>query len=213
MFIAKFDPTGRTLLWATYLGGDGPDVLVGAVLDSTDNIYLVGTSSSSNFPFTVHPAGGVNSNFALKLSGDGRTLLYSVSLPFTPQAIAVNAADEAIVGGLGGVATTGSLNASGTMRGSVSLLKLNVVGNSNAFVCVLGGPQVNASVKSLAVDEQGSIYVAGTATDGVLTTATSFQPMYSNAGLQVGNVSNGFLLKVNSFGTPANLRHLFWSSV
>ncbi|MGA2216192.1 MAG: SBBP repeat-containing protein, partial [Bryobacteraceae bacterium] len=50
VFIAKFDATGRKLLWATFLGGNSDDTPSAVAVDSSGNIYVAGTSGSSNFP-------------------------------------------------------------------------------------------------------------------------------------------------------------------
>jgi hypothetical protein len=49
-FLFKLSPTGDTLLYATYLGGSGPDTASGVALDSSGNVYLGGWTLSSNFP-------------------------------------------------------------------------------------------------------------------------------------------------------------------
>lgn len=53
-FIAKLDPTGSTLLAATYLGGNEDDIGTAIVLDKSGNIYICGATASSNFPI-VNP--------------------------------------------------------------------------------------------------------------------------------------------------------------
>src|SRR5579862_6017968 len=50
VFIAKFNPSGTTLLWATFLGGNGDDQPTAIAVDSTGAIYVTGTTGSSNFP-------------------------------------------------------------------------------------------------------------------------------------------------------------------
>lgn len=49
-FISKFDPTGATLLYSTYLGGTGGDYGYGIALDPTGNVYVSGYSFSTDFP-------------------------------------------------------------------------------------------------------------------------------------------------------------------
>ncbi len=49
-FISKFDPTGATLLYSTYLGGTGGDYGYGIALDPTGNVYVTGYSFSTDFP-------------------------------------------------------------------------------------------------------------------------------------------------------------------
>src|SRR5258708_2422899 len=53
VFIAKWDPSGTKLLWATYVGGSGDDVLGGMAVDASGNVYLTGWTSSSDFPVTA----------------------------------------------------------------------------------------------------------------------------------------------------------------
>lgn len=49
-FISKLDPTGKTLLFSTYLGGTGGDWCLGVGLDAANNAYVAGSTLSSDFP-------------------------------------------------------------------------------------------------------------------------------------------------------------------
>ncbi len=49
-FLVKLNPAGSARLYGTYLGGSASDVAYGLDLDAQGNIYLTGTTSSSNFP-------------------------------------------------------------------------------------------------------------------------------------------------------------------
>ncbi|MCZ6755631.1 MAG: SBBP repeat-containing protein [Gemmatimonadetes bacterium] len=63
---------GRDILYATYIGGGGDDLIRGIALDLAGNAYLVGMTSSNNFPVTSGAyqtsRGGDSDAFALKLS-------------------------------------------------------------------------------------------------------------------------------------------------
>ena len=55
LFVAKLNPPASSLLYSTYLGGSGNDYLYGGhllALDSSGNIYVVGYTTSSDFPTT-----------------------------------------------------------------------------------------------------------------------------------------------------------------
>jgi hypothetical protein len=55
-FVAKFNPAlsgAASLLYFTYLGGSGADAGYGIALDPSDNVYLTGSTVSSNFPVTA----------------------------------------------------------------------------------------------------------------------------------------------------------------
>ncbi|HWY98481.1 MAG TPA: SBBP repeat-containing protein, partial [Bacteroidia bacterium] len=47
-FVAKFNPTGSSLLWATYYGGPGNDYGQGIKVDTSDNVYITGYTNSTS---------------------------------------------------------------------------------------------------------------------------------------------------------------------
>ena len=55
--VSKVDPTGHTLLYSTYLSGNGTDNSTGVALDPSGNIYVTGTTASTEvttgFPSTI----------------------------------------------------------------------------------------------------------------------------------------------------------------
>jgi uncharacterized repeat protein (TIGR01451 family) len=52
-FLAKLNPDGSQLLYSTYLGGSGGEGAWGLALDGSNNVLLVGQSTSSDFPATT----------------------------------------------------------------------------------------------------------------------------------------------------------------
>jgi hypothetical protein len=52
-FVAKLNPAGSALDYSTYLGGRQNDYGFGIAVDSADNAYLIGWTSSTNFPVTA----------------------------------------------------------------------------------------------------------------------------------------------------------------
>jgi hypothetical protein len=79
----KLNPTGSTLLYATYLGGSGSDTGNGIAVDAVGNAYLTGLTTSPNFPIAnpAQPAlGGPSDAFVTKLDPQGSTLSYSTYL-------------------------------------------------------------------------------------------------------------------------------------
>ena len=53
-FLVELNSSGSTATYGSYLGGNGSDFGVAVALDTSDNVYLTGQTSSSNFP-TVNP--------------------------------------------------------------------------------------------------------------------------------------------------------------
>jgi uncharacterized protein (TIGR03437 family) len=52
-FLAKIDPTGAKVLFATYWGGSSSDVAYALSLDAAGNAYIAGGTSSADFPVTT----------------------------------------------------------------------------------------------------------------------------------------------------------------
>ncbi len=51
-FVAAFDPSGAALLYASYLGGPGPDQAETIAVDSAGAVYVAGWTASADFPST-----------------------------------------------------------------------------------------------------------------------------------------------------------------
>jgi hypothetical protein len=83
-FVAKFDPTGKTLLYLGYIGGAGgfSDVGQSIAVDQAGNAYIAGTtySDQATFPVTAGPDltfnGGFTDAFVAKVDASGAALLY-----------------------------------------------------------------------------------------------------------------------------------------
>jgi len=80
-FVAKLNPTGTTLTYSTYLGGNSVDTSNGIAVDAAGNAFVTGETQSSNFPVTpgaFQPTlGGRNGAFVTKLNAAGTALAYS----------------------------------------------------------------------------------------------------------------------------------------
>lgn len=80
-WVGKLSPDGSTLIWATYLGGDGSDGPNGLELDSDGTVVVFGSSHSTDFPTTpgalqTSPLGDGKA-FVSRLSPDGSSLIWS----------------------------------------------------------------------------------------------------------------------------------------
>ncbi len=70
-FIAKISSNGSSLIYSTYFGGADDDRAMGVAVDGLGNIYVVGTTASSNLPIAnaLQPGfGGSFDGFVVKLS-------------------------------------------------------------------------------------------------------------------------------------------------
>jgi hypothetical protein len=130
-FVAKLNAAGSALGFSTYLGGSLDDAAVGIALDSAGNIYVAGSTDSTNFPqqSALDPAfGTAGSNFVAALNPAGNAFLYSTYFGDT----------NTFVGGMtaaagGSVFLTGSTSSASypTVRPYQASL---AGGSSNAFI-------------------------------------------------------------------------------
>jgi len=86
-FLSKFDLSTNSLLYSTYLSGNGSDEAADVALDSVNNVYIGGRTTSTNFLITPSYAyqinnAGIFDAFVMKLIPRGSTyaLRYSTYL-------------------------------------------------------------------------------------------------------------------------------------
>jgi hypothetical protein len=58
--IVKINPTGTALLYSSYIGGSGSTLVAGIQVDSSENLYVTGTTNSANFPVSSNPYQSTN---------------------------------------------------------------------------------------------------------------------------------------------------------
>lgn len=76
-FVARLDAAGAKLLFSTYLGGQGDDRGNDIAVDEAGNAYVVGTTSSPNFPVAnpLQPYRGATDAFITKLGANAELAL------------------------------------------------------------------------------------------------------------------------------------------
>ena len=53
-FVSELDPVGETLLYSTYLSGNGTESARGVALDPRNKIYVIGSTTSTDLPDATH---------------------------------------------------------------------------------------------------------------------------------------------------------------
>jgi hypothetical protein len=66
-FVSEIDSTGSVNVYSTYLSGNGVDTASNMALDSQGRVYVIGTTTSSNFPTTI---GALQPTFPAGVTGD-----------------------------------------------------------------------------------------------------------------------------------------------
>lgn len=174
VFIAKLNPAGTAVLYATYLGGSGVDEGASISVDKDGNAYVTGTTYSTDFPTTPNafqrgPLGISSHPFAAKIITTGTALVYSTYLGTTGEeargvSVAVDVAGQATVAGLTDSArfptTANALQPLSGGSDDAFVARLTHDGSGLVFSTYLGGEDYDAPI-CLAVDGAGNTYVAG----------------------------------------------------
>jgi len=211
-FVTKLNATGSALIYSTYLGGTrGEGGLIRIAVDSLGNAYVVGHTTSSDFPttpgaFQTTWAGNMTT-FVTKINPTGSALVYSTYLgnsnaTFFKQenlAVAVDSAGNAYVAG----GTTSSSfpttagafqTAFGGGRDDVFVTKLDPSGSALVYSTYIGGSTYEQAW-AIALDGAGNVYVTGeTDSADFPISAGAFQT--APAGF-----SHGFVTKLNATGS------------
>lgn len=193
VLVARLTVDGRALRYSTYLGGSKGETAGGIAVDRAGNAYVTGSTDSRDFPTanalqeaadnsSCLPSELCSDAFVTSLRADGRALRYSTYLSGSAEeqglAIALDAAANAYVAG-----STTSRNfrteqaIQARMGGYIDafLVKLQPTGASAAFSTYLGGSEAERST-GVAVDDRGTIYVAGRTLSPNFPTSGALQP-------------------------------------
>jgi hypothetical protein len=194
-FIVKLNAAGDALVYATYLGGSGSEGITDLEVDASGNAYVVGSTSSQNFP-TINAIQstlkGYGDAFVAKLDPTG-AIVYSTYLGGSGQELGSGI----------GFDTNGRAYVTGT-TGSPDFPTANALqptlGSSPAFRTFDGGSTwaplkagLNATAtSSLAVDPWNpAILYAATWPNGLFKSSDNGDSWtHSGAGLPAGSVSS-----------------------
>jgi hypothetical protein len=179
-FVTVINPTGSAYVYSTFLGGSGTDEAKGIAVDSTQNAYVTGTTTSSDFPLQSplqKTYGGNSDAFVTKLNPAGSALVYSTYLGgsgFDAGAgIAVDGGNNAYVTGQTNSTnfttaspTQSALNGgNNTTNSDAFVSEVNSTGSALVFSTYLGGSgeeDAGGNFGAIAVDSHGAtIYVTG----------------------------------------------------
>jgi hypothetical protein len=203
------------LQFSSYLGGSTGDAGNAIAVDLEGNVYIAGSTYSSNFPTTAGAFdtgfGGVRDAFVSKFDPTGSDLIYSTFLGGSSDegalAVTVDFGGNACVCGF-----TDSSNFPTTVGAydrtpagqDAWLTKLNASGSGLVYSTLLGGTAAESAL-DLAVDQAGNAYLTGfTASGDFPTTPGAYDP---TAGMQ-----DAFLAKFNPSGTGLAFSTFFGGS-
>ena len=210
-FALKLRPDGSGLVYSTYLGGSGDDGARGIAVDSESSAYIVGSTSSLNFPIAAplqaanNGGGPMGSDaFVTKLSADGGSMIYSTYLGGSEDdlgmGIAVDAAGNAYVTGGSRSADFPVAGAFQQESGGASdafLAKINAAGSVLLYSSLLGGESDDYGM-GVALDAESNAYITGLTGSEDFPTVEAAQPDF---GQPDGLGADAFVTKVNAAGS------------
>ena len=215
VFLTKLSPTGSSLSYSTFVGGNGDDRAFGITLDAANNAYMVGWTTSTNFPVTANAFqkqnnGGISDAFVTEVSADGSELIFSTYLGGSGQdvgfGIALDASNNPVATGYtystNFPVTAGAFQTTTTVNGAAWVTKLNVGGSQEIFSTFLGGTNGTSAGNSIKVDTPGNIYVTGyTCASDFPVTAGVVQQTFGGDCTNAGG--DAFVTKLNPEGVKA----------
>jgi len=190
------------LAYSTYLGGNSSDYPQGFAVDASGNAYVVGYTSSADFP--ILNAGqvanaGLNDVFVTKLDSTG-VLIYSTYLGGNGRdfatGVAVDVSGNAYV--LGNTESTdfpiqnAAQSTFGGGRNDAFVTKLDATG-ALAYSTYLGGNSIDIP-QSIVVDTSGNTYVTG------YTWSANFPTLHAVQAIYGGGATDVFITKLGGNG-------------
>jgi hypothetical protein len=212
-FVLELSSTGSTLMYSTFLGGAGSDVADGLALDKSGNAYIVGSTTSPDFPPMNPISGETAGGFVTELNSSGNALVYSTYLGAGTNdfanAVAVDGVGNAYVAGgtksFNFVTTPANVfqpkcGTDGNCNGGLYDAFVSVIkptGGSFVYSTFLGG-ESNDQGLGIAVDSAGDAYVTGSTSSTAFKLGTSPFPLQGTFG---GGLSDAFVTELNPTGT------------
>ncbi|ALA58235.1 PKD domain-containing protein [Nitrospira moscoviensis] len=214
-FVAKVNASGTALIYSTYLGGTGPELLIPkVVVDATGHAYVAGETRSADYPVTsgafqttahhsptcVSPSNCSADGVITKLDPSGSGLVYSTYFGGNSgdgiTAIAVDSTGNAYVTGdfrSTDIPITPGAFSSTPLGGYVA--KLNAAGSAVVWGTRLGiaGSGFQEG-RGITLDAAGNVIVTGGAQSAIMPLVNPVQSSY-------GGNSDAFLWKFNPTGT------------
>jgi thermitase len=212
-----------TLVFSTYLGGNGEDRAFDIAIDGSKSVYVTGETVSTDFPVGLFPIDGYSGGmclsntypcfdaFVTKFTPGGGSVLYSTYFGGAKddigRGITVDALRRAyIVGETGSVdfpipISPGGLGVYKAIKKGPTdgfMVQLSTLGNEivyGTFINGFGAGTLSASAEAVAVDIMGQVWIAGSTVSIDFPTGNQFGFPLRSSYCKFGG-DNGFLIKI-----------------
>ena len=204
-FVFKLAADGKTLLYSTWLGGNGDETGTGVAVNASGEAFVCGyTNNANTFPTAGSPIKStVNAVdiYAVRLSATG-ALVYSTFYGGTADdqafAIDIDAGNNAFITGAtksaSGMASIGAHQTALAGAMDAFILKINPAGSAVVFCTYYGGSADDLG-RDIVVDLSGNAYIGGATGSSIgIATAGSYDNTFA------GGPDDGFVAKFTTSG-------------
>ncbi|MBN1444653.1 MAG: SBBP repeat-containing protein [Candidatus Omnitrophica bacterium] len=211
-FVGKFDKNLAQLLASTFIGGSEWNYAYSIAIDSQDNVFITGMTSSENFPATTgaydEGYNGGGDTFVSKFQNDLTQLLASTFMgginEDTGYAVTIDSQDNVFITGRTSSenfpATTGAYDEVYNGHSDVFLGKFDNDLTQLLASTFMGGINEDNGY-AVAIDNQDNVFVAGnTESESFPTTLDAYAPVFNG-------IFDGFISKFDN-----NLTELLYST-
>ncbi len=202
VFVSKLSKEGSSLVYSTYIGGNGHENAHGIAVDDSGCSFITGYTSSTNFP-TVNPfqtdKGGWDT-FVAKLSNTGNELVYSTYLgggySDFGRDIDIDSVGCAYVTGETFSSDFPAVNPIYSYKGQwdIFITKVEKAGNALVYSTCLGGTGLDEA-GGISVDNIGCVYITG------FTQSTDFPCVNAYQSSYQGGVYDAIVAKISDAGS------------
>lgn len=198
-FVAKFTDSGQ-IVWSTYFGGNGRAQCLGVSTDSSENIFITGTSTAHSGLVTSGAYQSTGFGFVAKMDSAGNELwgtYYGGHTAINMNTIKADPYGDVYIGGVTldrtGIASSGSYETQFNSIGFMGFFAKFSKSGSFLWGSYYGGKQ-DDEVHGLCTDKAGNLYITGiTADTNGIASKGCFQSKF-------GGNSDAFLAKFNKSG-------------
>jgi len=226
-FVAKFNPneTGNdSLLYASFIGGNGDDKAHGIAVDAVGNAYVVGETASNNLavrapvgsPLESAFNGGASDGFIAKVDvtnatganslvalsyygGAGRDVINAVSVEAATQRTHITGRTDNATG----FPILNAFDANVVGNGEAFVAKINADITAQFYSSFLGGSSFDEG-RAIAIDEANNVYVSGNTLSLNFPHINAFQNAHAGGG-------DAFMTKISAVATPVKPKILYSS--
>lgn len=196
-YVTKLDPSGKYLVYSTYIGGSNADRGWKLRLDENNSVILTGWTKSQDFPTTEGAYDRTLNNnidkwdvFILKLNSTGDDLIFSTfiggSSDDVPEDMAIDPWGRIVITGYTSSSDYPIVNSDLQSQNNgdfdILITCLEKDGSTLSYSLVYGGKAKDQAIR-IALDHVGNVLVTGqTQSDDLTTTVNAIERSYQGGG-------------------------------